>query len=170
MSVLIVDVAQFLIIPICLVGVVYWLKVSADDKKWLALYWVVAGVIGVIVTKTAGALIYDPRPFVVHHVTPLFYHVPDNGFPSDHTVLTTIVALTIAQRSRPMGAVLMALALVLGSARVVARVHSPLDIAGGVALGLIAVVAARPITDRGIAWLSERLGRRGRREESGIEG
>ena len=48
-----------------------------------------------IIAKVLNAIFYNPRPFVVEHVQPLIQHATDNGFPSDHTLLTMTVAAIV---------------------------------------------------------------------------
>ncbi len=78
----------------------------------------------------AGHLFYDPRPFVVSHTTPLFPHAPDNGFPSDHALLTGTLAALITAFSMPLGLFMWFLAFLIGASRVLAGVHHALDILG----------------------------------------
>ena len=78
----------------------------------------------------AGHLFYDPRPFVVSHTTPLFPHAPDNGFPSDHALLTGTLAALITAFSVPLGLFMWFLAFLIGASRVLAGVHHALDIIG----------------------------------------
>ncbi len=78
----------------------------------------------------AGHLFYDPRPFVVSHTTPLFPHAPDNGFPSDHALLTGTLAALITAFSVPLGLLMWFLAFLIGASRVLAGVHHALDIIG----------------------------------------
>ena len=78
----------------------------------------------------AGHLFYDPRPFVVSHTAPLFPHAPDNGFPSDHALLTGTLAALITAFSAPLGLFMWFLAFLIGASRVLAGVHHALDIIG----------------------------------------
>ncbi len=76
----------------------------------------------------ANLLYYDPRPFVVLHITPLFYHVADNGFPSDHALLMGTLAAIITVYNKWVGFILWVLAILVGISRVVASVHHTIDI------------------------------------------
>lgn len=145
MAWLVVAVAQYLIVVIGVAALAFWLAAPTADKRWLAVTGALSGVLAIALTKLGGALYYDPRPFVVHTVHPLFAHAPDNGFPSDHTVAATLVGLTILQRSRRLGIALLLAGAAVGTARVMAHVHSPVDIAGGAAIGVVAVLLARPL-------------------------
>jgi undecaprenyl-diphosphatase len=148
MTFLILVVAQYLFIPIGIVAGLFWVTLPPADKRWSAITGALSGLFGFLLTKLAGVLYYDPRPFVVNHVAPLFLHAPDNGFPSDHTVLTTVIALTVLQQSRVLGLILLLLGVAVGLARVLARVHWPLDVLAGVVIGSVAVGLARSITHR----------------------
>jgi undecaprenyl-diphosphatase len=77
-------------------------------------------------------------------VTPYFSSSTDNGFPSDHTAFSAVIALAVCAFSRKIGIGLIVLALVIGSARVIAGVHHGQDIIGGFLLGALGV---------GLGWL-----------------
>ncbi|MHB1769925.1 MAG: phosphatase PAP2 family protein [Minisyncoccota bacterium] len=98
--------------------------------------------ISYLLGKFAGHLFYDPRPFVVSHTTPLFPHAPDNGFPSDHALLTGTLAALITTFSIPLGLLMWLLAFLIGASRVLAGVHHALDIIGSfiIAAGSTAVL------------------------------
>ena len=83
-----------------------------------------------------------------HHITGF-----DNSFPSGHTVRTILVAALVA---RPFGAAWAVVSIVLLQ---LAGWHTPTDIAGGVLLGLLAVLVALALPDR-VRWASARQGRR----------
>ena len=99
-------------------------------------------------TKLAGALYLDPRPFVAHHFLPLIPHEVDNGFPSDHTVLSMLIALTVCHFSIEMGWVLTGLALLVGVARVLCGIHNPIDIVGAVLIAVLASIISSQFLKR----------------------
>lgn len=104
----------------------------------MLLAFVIAGVLAVILDKLGGMLYYDPRPFVSRHITPLITHAADNGFPSEHTVFTMTLSAVLIFYRRRLGILSFVLALSVGISRVAADVHSPIDIAGGIVIGLVA--------------------------------
>jgi undecaprenyl-diphosphatase len=138
----IVVVAQyFFLISIAITGLV-WLGLPAYRKWTLATAGITGGLAGLGLIAAAGVLYYDPRPFVAGHIHPLFAHAADNGFPSDHAALTMFLAVCVLFCSRPWGTVLTINALLVGTARVLAHVHSPLDIAAGYLIGAAAAALA----------------------------
>jgi undecaprenyl-diphosphatase len=76
---------------------------------------------------------------VTHHLVPLIPHAPDNGFPSDHALLTAFLGFTILIYSRALGAVLLVIALLVGAARVAAHIHNPQDIVASFVIAAFSV-------------------------------
>lgn len=130
--------AQYLIIGVALVYAYIFFKLPANQRKQFIAVTLLALIIAAILDKLAGKVYYDPRPFVSHNVRPLFPHGADNGFPSDHTLFSTTIAAVLYFYRKKFAAIAFVLAVVIGSARVAAHVHSPNDIIGGLVLGAIA--------------------------------
>ena len=59
------------------------------------------------------------------------------GFPSSHASFYGAIAVTLFFMNREAGYVAIFFAIIIGVARVLAGVHSPLDIIGGFVLGLL---------------------------------
>lgn len=140
--------AKYLYLGVGLIALAYWIKVSKQEKIRLVVFGAVAAVVTLLLVKVGAALFYDPRPFVAQHITPLYPHGADNGFPSDHTVLTAFIALTIFSSSRRIGALLLCLSVLIGLSRVTGHIHSPIDILGSLLFAAIGYAAARALTPR----------------------
>ena len=110
------------------------------------------GPIALALVRIGGHLYYDTRPFVREHVAPLFAHAPDNGFPSDHALLTSFLAFVSFRYTKPVAAALTVNALLVSWARVAAKVHSPIDIVGSFVFSLAVVLF--------VDWLDRRRRRR----------
>ncbi|MGH7236917.1 MAG: phosphatase PAP2 family protein, partial [Candidatus Saccharimonadales bacterium] len=94
-----------------------------------------------ILSRIGGHFYVDQRPFAAEHIKPLFAHAADNGFPSDHALLTmTLTAITYFF-SKKIASIMLVLTIIIGVARVLARVHSTLDIAGGWVFGIVGALA-----------------------------
>jgi len=141
MDSLIAALAQYGFIISLAVAFVVWLRLPRMGKLELLVAGVIGGLLCLLLIKVSGAVFYDTRPFVAQHIAPLFPHANDNGFPSDHTAVTMFVALCVAFVSWRWGVVLAAVSLLCGAARVAAHVHSPVDIAGAVAIAAVAALA-----------------------------
>jgi undecaprenyl-diphosphatase len=166
MDPLIAALAQYGFIISFAAAFVVWLRLPRMGKLELLVAGVIGGVLCLLLIRVSGALFYDTRPFVTQHIAPLFPHASDNGFPSDHTAVTMFAALCVAFFSWRWGIVLAAVSLLCGAARVAAHVHSPVDIAGAVAIAAVAALAGRLLMHWALAHWSglRRLGERGPRE------
>lgn len=134
----------FLFISVAIVGV-YWLRAKKNDKFSLAWKLAAGGMLALAMARVGAHFYYDTRPFVTHHIKPLFPHAPDNGFPSDHALLASFLGFTMLGYSRRVAVVLLINAVLVGSARVAAHIHNPIDIIGsfvfaGASAALIEVI------------------------------
>lgn len=141
MDSIIVFCAQYLFLFVIAGIGIAWLQTSKNLKAQFIVATLIAGAIAYILSRIASKLYYDPRPFVTEHVKPLIAHQTDNGFPSDHALLTgTLTAITYFFNKKAALAMLV-LTIIIGIARVIAKVHSPLDIGVGWLFGIIGAVA-----------------------------
>jgi undecaprenyl-diphosphatase len=68
------------------------------------------------------------------------------GFPSGHSAVATTLAVLIApELPRPLAPLPYLIAAAVGGARIYVGAHLPLDVAGGVAIGLAAGATARRV-------------------------
>jgi undecaprenyl-diphosphatase len=148
-------VANYALYAVALGALLTWLRVPRPEKVPLAVAAVVAVLLVAVGVKVAGIVWTDPRPFVVDHTAPLIPHPADNGFPSDHTALATAVAAVVLLWHRRAGALLLALAVLLGAARVGAHVHHWPDIIAGFAIGIVCAALARLVAQ----WAVPRFSR-----------
>ena len=134
--------AQYLYLVLGLGAAAYWIMLSNERKLKVIIYGVMTGVIAYILARVGSMLYNNPRPFVVDHVAPLFQHAADNGFPSDHTLITAAIAMAIFAVSKKWGLVLLLGSVIVGYSRVLAHVHHVLDILGSLAFVGIGYIAA----------------------------
>lgn len=127
----------FVVLGICIA----WLKTNKNLKTQFILTTIVAGAIAFILSRIASKMYYDPRPFITEHVKPLISHAADNGFPSDHALLAgTLTAITYFYNKK-IASGMFILTIVVGIARILAKVHSSLDIGAGWLFGVIGAIA-----------------------------
>jgi undecaprenyl-diphosphatase len=74
---------------------------------------------------------------VIGHFIPLVLHVPDNGFPSDHVLLTSAIASIIFPFNRGTSTAAWIVAVLVGVSRVYVGVHHPIDIIGSMVISAI---------------------------------
>ena len=135
---MIIFCAKYLfVVPVLLAGI-FFLKQSRATKRSMLVFGVCSLGLALVLATIAGWIFYDPRPFASGHFTPLIAHAADNGFPSDHTLLTSAIACLIFVYHKRLGSFLLLLAVVVGGARVAAGIHSPIDIIGSILLSMAA--------------------------------
>jgi undecaprenyl-diphosphatase len=138
--VFVVVAGQYLFLLVILGLLVAWIRSPKDSKLRFFVSVLVVGAIAYCLSLLAAHLHHDTRPFVARHLAPLIPHGADNGFPSDHALLTmTLTAITFFFSKRT--ATLMFLVTILVAvARIAALIHSPQDIAGAWILGIVGAV------------------------------
>jgi len=144
-------IAKYLVFALPVVWLMVLGRLPKKQRLQFVLFSALSAVIAAVLVKLATHLHQDLRPFVRDHVTPYFQSSTDNGFPSDHTTFSALVALVVLRYKRWWGAALFALAILIGTARVIAGVHHGQDIAGGLVIAAVAV---------GLVWLIEKAARR----------
>lgn len=140
--------AKYLFLTVPLLFLLAIIQAGKKSKKQLVISVVLAVIFAAILDKIASKLYYDPRPFVTQNIKPLVVHAADNGFPSEHTLFSITIAAVLYQYRPKLGALALAIAVVVGIARVAAHVHSPIDILGSILMGVAAAYAG--------TWLARR--------------
>ena len=147
-AVWIVSAKYLFLAPIVILGM-YVLRQKWSAKKPMILFALPALILTYAVGVAGNHLYFDPRPFVVGHFTPLVAHAPDNGFPSDHTLLVSAIAAIGFCWNKKLGAVLAALALIIAAARVAVGLHDPIDVVASMAIAVVVTSAVFLVFRRG---------------------
>ncbi len=140
MNELIIFAAKYLFLVSFVVTGLFFFTLEKSDKKKMFFLGLVSGVISFVLLKISAMVIQDPRPFVVNHMIPLIPHAADNGFPSDHALLTMWLATVVFSFNKRLGIILAIVSLMVGVSRVLALVHHPIDIVGSIAIAVVSVV------------------------------
>ncbi|MGD0780421.1 MAG: phosphatase PAP2 family protein [Dehalococcoidales bacterium] len=142
MTELITIAGQYLIIVVGLIAVVATIF-SEKTVRWSIIKLVILSFgLAFLIAYIAGMLYYDTRPFVVENIQPLIPHLPDNGFPSDHTLAATVTAAVIFVYRRKLGILLGVLGILVGVARIAAHLHYPIDVVASILIAVIATFCA----------------------------
>jgi len=137
----------FIVLSIIGTGLV-WLKLTNEDKKRFIVLVIGGAIITLLLAKIGSKIFYNPRPFVVGHFTPYFQHGNDNGFPSDHTLLSSFLAFAALKYSKKTGYALLVIAILIGLSRVIAGVHHLIDIIGSILFALLGCTLAYYLIER----------------------
>ncbi len=82
-------------------------------------------------------VIHSPRPFRQYEGVVTLFNETGYGFPSGHATFFMALAVSIFLVHKKAGKYFILFALLIGIARIIAGVHSPLDILGGFILGTL---------------------------------
>lgn len=104
-------------------------------------YAIMAGLTALLIGKLMS-LLYQPavaRPFLEQGVAPGAFYIDNPGFPSDHALLAGVIVLAISAITpyKKLALMLAMLAIIMGIARVLALVHTPVDVIGGFVAALV---------------------------------
>lgn len=140
MDAIIIFFASKLHIGIVLVGVLFCALLSNKRRVIFAYKALIALPVAFVLGRFASLVISSPRPFVVENIQPLIAHIPNNGFPSEHTLLVATISALVYTESKVVGVIIGVLAISVGIARVLANVHHSVDVVGSVGIAVFAVV------------------------------
>lgn len=133
---------------VLIAGSVFFVYRLQFQKKQMLFTTVFSIALAVAVDKLLNQIIDSPRPFVADGIIPLFSHVADNGFPSEHTLLATVLAGLVYIYNKKIGIFLIILSVTIGIARVVAGVHHIIDILGALIIAVLAVLVGKWLVTR----------------------
>lgn len=144
-------IADGLIVPIVIAGALaiwFW---TPKPKLEAFKYAFMAGLTSLLVAKLIS-VVYHPaveRPFQLLGQKAGALYIDNPGFPSDHALFVTVIVLAVfALTGRKKFAIVLALlALLVCIGRVVALVHTPLDVIGGIFAGLVGGLWYLTMTD-----------------------
>lgn len=148
MDALIIFGSKYLIFAaLALAAVVLWRLPRALRKDVLRLA-VLTFPFAFVLSRLASLVYFDARPFVSGQFVPLVVHAADNGFPSDHALLLSTVAMVFWWANRRASIGLWIFAVLVGVSRVAAGVHHPIDVLGSMAIAIVAALAADAVLRR----------------------
>lgn len=113
-------------------------RVSARDRYERYTRIFMAGITSYLAAKLLGS-VWQPeqlRPFEQMGVDPGATYLNNPGFPSDHALFAAFLALAVwyGARNRILAVAMVLMTLLICVGRVLALVHTPLDVVGGLAV------------------------------------
>ena len=137
--------ADWLMLPIVIITVAALVfKVDSRNRYQIYARIVMAGLTSYLVAKLVSLVIQPAalRPFELLGVEAGASYLNNPGFPSDHALFAMFLTLAVwyATRNKALALTLLSLTLLVGLGRVLALVHTPLDVIGGLLIALVGVV------------------------------
>lgn len=132
-------IADYAVFPIVLIGGwVLLTKVPRKSKYQAYCRIIMAGLTAFLIAKLL-AVTYQPsdvRPYELLGVVPGASYLDNPGFPSDHALFVAAIAFAVwaETRQKTISILLAVLVVLVCVGRVLAHVHTPLDVVVGVAV------------------------------------
>lgn len=142
MPTLIQLIADYAVFPVILLGTYALISKIPSDSRYEAYCRIVmAGLTTFLLAKLLGT-VYQPaleRPFELMGVAAGASFLDNPGFPSDHALFVAAITLAVwfETRHKLITGILAALVVLVCVGRVLALVHTPLDILGGLAVAAL---------------------------------
>lgn len=149
---IVIFIASYLIFTSVLITGYYFLTLPNEEKKRFVVQAIVGAAIAVILAKIGSMVYNNPRPFVVGHFTPYFGHGTDNGFPSDHTLLSSFLGFLVLFYNKKYGYLLLLFAVLIGLARMKAGVHHGIDVLGSFVFAGIGAWLGSLVANKALSW------------------
>lgn len=145
MALIIKLLADGVLVPIILIAgyELIW-KVSNRRRYDIYTHIIMAGLTSYVLAKISGSL-YQPekmRPFEQLGTQAGAAYLNNPGFPSDHALFAMFLVLAVwyATRNKRVASILFLLTIMMCVGRVLALVHTPLDVVGGVVIACVGAI------------------------------
>ncbi len=136
-------IADGLVLPVVVVGAVAMVRLPKGGRYQLFARGLLAGLIALWFASIISLLYQDgQRPFELLGVAPGAAYLDNPGFPSDHALLVFTITFIVwaSTKNKRLSAALFVMAVLVGGGRVLALVHTPVDVLGGIACAFAAAV------------------------------
>lgn len=135
--------ADWLVVLVVITGGLAVLRLARHDRYQVIARGFVTGLVALFFAGVLRLLVPEgQRPFEQLGVNPGAAYLDNPGFPSDHTLLVFTVAFVVwaSTKNRTVTVVLLGLGALVAAGRIAALVHTPADVAGGIACALAAAL------------------------------
>lgn len=144
MDIFITFIADWLVFPIVIIAGIAMLTIKPGDRCYqMICRGVVAGLFALLLAKIGSLFYQGERPFIDAGEAPKAAYLDNPGFPSDHTLFVFAITFIVwaSTKNKPLSIALLVMSILVGGGRILALVHTPIDVAGGIVFAFLAVWA-----------------------------
>lgn len=134
--------AEYLIYLTIVLMFILSFRFTFKEKKAMLLAFL-AIPIAVLLIKGIHFFFFENRPFVYYDITPLIAHNPNASFPSRHASIMSVITFAYFIYRSKWAPFFLVFLIWVGLARVYVGVHYPLDIVGGIILGIVSLIIGK---------------------------
>lgn len=134
--------ARYLILLTFFIVFILSFKGSIKEKKAFLLI-ILSLPLAVLIIMGIHLFIYEPRPFITLHLTPLYPYIPDASFPSRHAAFMAVATFVYLYFKSKWSMLFLIFMLWVGISRIYVGIHYPIDILGGILVGILSLIIAR---------------------------
>lgn len=133
------------IVPVLIVALWLWGPVNqVGSQRQLVLKTAIALALALTLSWLIGSLYPHPRPFVIGLGHQFLAHDATESYPSNHgTIIFTFAIAFFCWHRAWSGVVLLAVGAAIAWSRVFLGVHWPMDMLGGLLLGMLSCLTAQ---------------------------
>lgn len=141
LDVIIKIIADYAVIPVVIIGAWAMFRLPRSVMYQRVVRGFMTGLTALFIAKVASLLYQGERPFVEMGVDAKASYLNNPGFPSDHVLLVFVITLIVwaSTKNVKISIIMLVLSCLVAVGRILALVHTPIDVLGGV---MCAVVAA----------------------------
>lgn len=145
MDSLMIFCAKYLVYLIVAGAVVVFFLIKNKKERICYLFFVGASIFlsRIVFTELIRLIWHRPRPFLINHVTLLIEHSTSGSFPSGHTTFLFALSAAVYCFNKKFGIAAFIASFIVGISRIFVGVHWPLDILGGIIVGVLSVIIVK---------------------------
>ena len=133
--------ADGLVVPVVLIGLWMMLQLPSKVRVERIARGIFTGLVALLLAKLLSLFYQEgERPFMILGVDPKAAYLNNPGFPSDHVLFVCTITFIVwaSTKHKAWSGLLAVLSILVAIGRVVALVHTPLDVVGGLVAALVA--------------------------------
>jgi undecaprenyl-diphosphatase len=123
--------------------VCFLIKTKREQIRYLFLVGASVILSRLVITELIRLIWHRSRPFVDYQVNQLIEHSASGSFPSGHVAGLFAIATAVYFFNKKFGIAFFIISFFIGLARVFVGIHYPLDILGGIVVGILGAVMVK---------------------------